>query len=232
MLDNYSSHEQTLNNGIAIGNRVKSARMLSGYTRKAFAEISKISMATLRIWEEPTSNRGGLTEKGALRLIEALNVCGIYCTKKWLLFGLGPGPNLINNPDRFKIKIEAPDVTWGEDESIIQDIESFKRNNVDPIVAIITDNSMSPKFNRGDYVGGSRVYKNAIENLIGCLCIVGLKEKTLIRRITATKKSKYTLCSINQDPIITDPVITEVEIIYAAEIVWHRWRKKSSDVIV
>lgn len=217
-------------NPTSIGNRVKSARMLSGYTRQAFATVSEISMSTLRIWEEPSKTRSGLSLKGANRLVKALNSIGIFCTSQWLLNGTGPGPNIIGSP-REKI-FEKQSVSWGEDESILKDIAAFKLNNTDPIVAIIQDGSMLPKFSYSDYVGGSKLYGEDIAQLIGRDCIIGLEDKTIVRRIVSLSESGYTLSALNQDSLLKDTIIVEAKPFYAAEIVWHRWKRKINNIIV
>ncbi len=218
------------NDSISVGNRVKSARMLSGHSRKSFATASKISMATLRAWEEPSTGRYGLTNKGAKRLIKALNEFGIYCTEEWLLLGQGPGPNIITtSSDRI---FDEEEISWGEEEAILKDINAFKKNNPDPVVAIITDGSMLPMFSYGDYVGGSKKHNEDIKHLLGLNCIVQIGEKTLIRRISTVTSNKYTLSSLNQESTVVDPIIAGVELKSAAEIVWHRWRKKIRDVTI
>ena len=203
--------------------------MLSGHTRKYFSSITGISMATLRAWEEPIAERKGLTKKGADRLIKAFYECGIYCSKNWLLSGDGPGPSVVNmvpNPILFN-----EEVTWGEEESILKDIESFKSNNHDPIVAIVPDGAMLPKYSYGDYVAGNKKYGNDIKMLIGLNCIVEVNNKTLIRKII-TDESGYVLMAINQDPSITSPIISNINLNFAAEIVWHRWRERIKDITI
>lgn len=187
-------------------------------------------MATLRAWEEPTSGRSGLTVKGAIRFVHALSKMGIYCTEAWLLDGTVPGPNIIQTSG--DSAITDIDVSWGEEESILKDIDSFKRNNPDPIVAIVTDGSMLPKFSYGDYVGGSKVYGKDIELLIGTNCIVEMENKTLIRRLSSISEGGYTLTASNQEPYVIDSVITGANLKSAAEIVWHRWRKKIQNITV
>ena len=219
------------NASIHIGNRVKSARMLSGHTRSAFSKISNISMATLRAWEEPAKNRRGLTQKGTARLVSALNACDIYCTADWLCFGKGPGPQLIHSSQLLSTDDNA--VTWGEEEAILKDIESFKENNPDPIVAIVTDGAMQPLYNYGGYVGGNKKYGAAIKDLIGLHCIIELENQKVIRRISMINANNhYTLTALNHDPTVTNTVITHVEIIAAAQIVWYRCSERIKDIIV
>lgn len=217
-------------NPVSVGNRVKSARMLTGHSRQAFAAVSNISMATLRAWEEPTTGRFGLTKKGAKRFIHALNEFGIYCTEDWLLCGHGHGPNIIQTSS--EKKFDENEVTWGEEEAILKDINAFKKNNPDPIVAIVTDGSMLPLFSYGDYVGGCKVYEEDIKKLIGMNCIVKMQDKALMRRLSSFSENGYTLTSLNQESTVVDPVITGAVLKFAAEIVWHRWRKKIKDITI
>ena len=204
-----------------VGNRVKSARMLSGHTRKSFADASSISMATLRAWEEPLPKRYGLTEKGAERLIEFLNICGILCTKEWLLLGAGPAANFIREPFN-----DCTDKSvWDEEESILNDISAFKKNNPTPVVIIVQDDSMMPIFKPNDYVGGTKVVNKEIKKLIGLNCIVEVSGKTVIRKIIMEKNNLYTLITLNQNHEIHASIMVDVKVESAAEIVWQRRRR-------
>lgn len=213
-----------------IGNRVKSARALSGHTRSSFAAASKISMATMRAWEEPPQGRSGLTNKGAARFIKALNENGIYCTETWVLYGLGPGPKIISTSPADFFAEDA--ITWGEEESLLRDIASFKENNPNPVVAIITDGGMLPFYAYGDYVAGSKREGADIKQLLGLDCIVKTPTRVMVRRISSVENFKYVLTPINQDSALSTPILPNIHIEYAAEIVWHRRRRKNSDITV
>lgn len=188
-------------------------------------------MATLRAWEEPTEGRNGLTQKGATRLVQSLRDMSIYCTEDWLLSGDGPGPKLLSALPSLDNKDE-PTVEWGEEESIMRDIDSFKSNNPNPVVAIVNDGAMLPRFSYGDYVGGSMVVGEEISSLVGVDCIIEMDGKTLIRRITSGSEGRYTLAALNLDASIQDSILTDVELVSAAAIVWHRWRRKMNDIKV
>lgn len=216
-----------------IGNRVKSARMLAGYSRCKFAEKSRISAATLRIWEEPPPNRGGITKKGVARLITTLQSCGIYCTMEWIWTGKGQGPAVINF-DKGLITNEVEAVTWGEEEAIFKDIESFKANNSNPIVAVVSDGSMLPFYSYGDYVGGSKKQDGDIASLVGSNCIIELEDMTIIRRISRLDNvtMAFTLSALNVDSSISEPIMQTNKIISAAKIIWHRGRERAKNIIV
>jgi transcriptional regulator with XRE-family HTH domain len=215
------------------GKRVKSARMLAGCTRKHFAEKTGISAATLRIWEEPSLERGGISKKGAKRFISALHECGIYCTEDWLLHGKGTSPTILNFNNE-KLFNEAEIVSWGEEESILKDIEAFKGNNPNPIVAIINDGSMLPLYSYGDYVGGIKRFAKDIVSLVGSNCIIELPNMTLVRKITRydSSENKYTLSILNPDTYTVEPIIQTNNIISAAKVVWYRCREKTKSIVV
>ncbi len=232
MLKNHPRKKKNLLDYNATGNRVKSARMLTGCTRKAFSEKTGISAATLRVWEEPLAGRSGITKKGAERFTLILQSCGIYCTVEWLLLGKGPGPTLLN-VDKETIFKNIEPITWGEEEAIFKDIEAFKANNPNPIVAIVTDGSMIPFYSYGDYVGGVKRTGQEINALIGCNCIIELPKITIVRKISLINNlGRYTLSALNIDSSIINPVITDTEIISAAKIIWHRSREQVKSIII
>ena len=208
------------------GDRIKSARMLAGYTRKGFADRFKIPVATVRAWEEPPVNRNGVTTTGVKRLIKVFHESGIYCTPDWLLHGRGPGPTMV---DRYR-ETEADDkISWGEEESILRDIESFKQNNPAPMVTVVTDNSMLPFYGYGDYVGGGKKIGPEIRSLVGLNCVVETRGRVLIRRISLINEfNRYTLTALSMDQAGEEPVILDAEITAAAQIVWHRSRERVS----
>ncbi len=210
-----------------IGKRVKSARMLAGLSRKSLSESSSISAATLRSWEDPKGSRKGLTEKGALRLIKALNSAGVKCSISWLMYGSGSGsgsgPSLIES--KFHTS-EPKDISWNDEESIFREVEFFKQVNHSSIVRLIKDRGMEPFFEQNSYVGGHRVGKNNISSLVGLNCIIEAEDgRTFVRRLQAgNNNDKYTLQCINPAKEIDNILITDIALSDAAEIVWYRKR--------
>ncbi len=208
------------------GDRIKSARMLAGYTRKAFADKFSIPIPTIRAWEEPPVGRNGVTPSGVKRLIKVFHESGIYCSSDWILHGKGPGPTLL---DRYSDNEPEKQITWGEEESILRDIESFKQNNREAMVAVITDRSMQPYYSYGDYVGGAKKTGQDIRSLVGLNCIVEVRGKLMVRRISMLDAhGRYTLTAINMEQPGVDPVMTHVELSSAAQIVWHRGRARGN----
>lgn len=208
------------------GDRIKSARMLAGYTRKAFADRFSIPVPTIRAWEEPPVGRNGVTDSGAKRLIKVFQEAGIYCTAEWILHGKGPGPTIV---DRYNNNEPEKAITWGEEESILRDIESFKQNNRAGMVAVVTDRAMIPFYSYGDYVGGERKSGPDIRSLVGLNCIVEVNDKIFVRRISMVDaKGLYTLTALNMELSGVQPVMTNVRVAAAAQIVWHRGRARGN----
>jgi transcriptional regulator with XRE-family HTH domain len=213
-----------IDQAVDIGRRVKSSRMLAGLSRKDLNEKYKISAATLRSWEDPEgTGKNGLTKKGAIRLINALKDAGVACSVSWLMTGRGSGPTLKN--ESF-CSFELPNITWDEEESIFQEIEYFKQINNSSIITLINDTGMEPIYEKNSYVGGIKVFGYEIDNLVGLNCIVESKNHgVLVRRLQRdTTEGKYRLMCINPSIEIKKPIITDLELESAAEIVWHRKR--------
>ncbi len=214
------------NDRLAIQSRVKSARMMSGLTRKDFSRKSRISIATLRSWEEPFQGRSGITSNGATIFIRALGMHDVLCTEAWLLRGEGPGPRLINLPPRAPAVFREDRAQWSEEESILKDIESFKLNNTDSIVMLVGDDTMSPYFNCGDYVGGHRMKGADIAQLLGRTCIVETNRGLFLRKLAVhLGRNRYTLAAENTNVIDSGGTLCDLMLHSAAEVIWHRWRR-------
>ena len=205
---------------ISIGNRIKSARMLSGLSRPDFCEKTGISLPTLSAWESPPKGRNGLTDKGAELLIAALKMIGILCLKEWLLFGSGASPKLLS----YNLPCgNSASLSWDKEEAIIKDIESFKKNNSQAIVRLISDDLMLPLYPPDAYVGGCKIFGNDIARLVGTNCIIKTEDgDEIVRRIQWKNKDFYLLIGINLDLKENNVKMKKIE--YAAEIIWVRKR--------
>lgn len=194
--------------------------MLSGLSRKGFSDVARLSVATLRSWEEPGEGRRGITAKGATRFIKALSERGVFCSADWLLRGEGIGPRLLTPP--LVARPEA-DSLWSEEESILRDIQAFKDNNDNPVLLMVIDTAMAPLFTKGEYVGGSKRIGSEIQSMIHCDCIVETPSGLLLRRLGQHLGGDiYLLIALNQD---AQYVSAPTTILSAAEVVWRRSRR-------
>lgn len=204
------------------GQRLKSLRMMTGLSRKAFEEQYHISASTIQSWED--AKAGGLTEKGARRVISVFKEEGIRCGVDWLLYGIGTPPQLSNklfeNPGDRPEPIEVPT----EDRAIVNELLVFRQNNPDAVEYIIIDDGMSPAFAVGDYVAGKRRSSLHLDSVIGKNCIVETRDnEILFRRVKAGSKSGvYTLTCVNPDTSVRDITLYDRELLSAAPVIWHR----------
>lgn len=195
------------------GERVKFVRSILGLTRGSFEESTHISRNTLQAWE---NNKISLKSKSAMRLSNALTQLGLLCTEEWLINGIGSPPKFYREEEANLFEDLSHSV------SITKEIAAFKSINRNSLVIMISDDSMLPIYNYGDFVGGIKCNNNFI-SLIGKNCIVETAEGyTLVRRLLKDEESEnYILYCLN--PLTCEtPVLCNVTLKYAAPIVWHR----------
>ena len=139
------------------------------------------------------------------------------------MFGKGQGPTIIGQSVK-PINFDFEEANWGDEESILKDIASFKENNSNAIVIMISDDAMFPLFSSGDFVGGCVMQNFKLKQLVNSYCIIETEGTTLVGKISACKKNQITVTSKNS--LYPDKNIHDVQIKSIAEVVWHRWRKK------
>ena len=190
--------------------RVKSLRMMLGFSRKKFEEVSGISAATMTAWE---TNKHPLSNKGAKKLVEALNQLNVNCTADWLLSGEGLPPRILQTDHEF----------WELDTRILKEVMYFEKHNPSPIVSIISDDSMEPFYQHGDYVAGCQMLPDKAEQLIGRDCIVTLQTgQVVIRRVQQGKDGLLNLFSLNLETQAENAFISNCKIQRIAQVIWHR----------
>lgn len=206
----------------ARGRRLKTVRMMAGLTRKKLELTYKISASTIQSWE--AAKAGGLTERGAHRVIPILRQEGIYCTTDWLLYGVG------NPPQPTHLDVKQSDTTTEaaimvpEDKAIIQELITFRELNAGVIDMMVSDDGMAPYYNPGDYVAGRRRSKDEIAKIINQDCIVETaNNEVLLRRVkNGSRPGVYTLICMNPDSSVPTPTLYDLELISAAPVIWHR----------
>jgi transcriptional regulator with XRE-family HTH domain len=208
----------------ARGKRLKTVRMMAGMTRKNMEQRYQISASTIQSWE--AAKAGGLTERGAHRVIPILRQEGIYCTTDWLLYGIGNPPQ----PTHLDNRLPPPETTDNplipEDKAIIQELLTFRELNAGVIDVMVNDDGMSPYYCSGDYVAGRRRKGEEINKLINQDCIVEtINNEVLLRRIkNGSRLGAFTLICMNPDTSVSQPTLYDLELISAAPVIWHRRR--------
>ena len=166
--------------------RLKSLRRLTGKSRREFAEKYGIPPGTLQNWED--ARYGGLTEKGAKRVIKAFNAEGIFCTLEWLMHGIGANPQI---SDRLYLSdsigggitgYAAPTTTVTSPQqvstpipqqsfsTIVQELLLFRQLNPNTIDTVVVDDGMEPRFIVNEQVAGIQRFGD-LSSLIGLDCI-------------------------------------------------------------
>lgn len=194
--------------------RVRFVRSLTKLSREAFEDKYGINRNTLKSWELGVNT---LTEKSAKTLSDAINQEGFSCSPQWLIFGQGVEPRPLSEKEDGLLLDEINQQT-----KVIYEADYFKKNNKNSIVCMISDKSMYPEFKPGDYVGGINLelVKN-LNQFIGSLCIVTLKNETITtRRIILGKNEHVILCPINMQ--YEADIVKHKDIFAIASIIWHR----------
>ena len=216
-------------NQITRAYRLKMIRKLSGLTLQDVPQKLGISQYTFYAWE---SGRNPIRDKAIPKIIYAFRQVGIYCTEDWLMRGKGLSPRLnceiLENFDIFegdqdegleKIK------DFHAGMAIFSEIRMFQKVNKNTDVKCIVDDAMLPFYERGDYVGGTRFFEEDIfEKALNQNCIIETKQgDCFIRRLSqGSFRGLYHLSALNLNSRAENSLITNVSILSAAPIVWHR----------
>ncbi len=203
-------------------NRIREIRKVFGLSRPKFAaRLVGIKPGTLQNWEE--ARHGGLSERGAKALVEALKQHGFSCTPEWLMFGAGPSPLSHNSQPRAALSAHLENLT--EERIIAEELKVFYQLNANAADAIITDESMLPEYKAGDHVAGRRLFGDDIKNAINKVCIVQTQHATgsVVRVLThGSQTDLFTLTALNAH--YKNEIIKDVPVFSVAPVVWIRRR--------
>lgn len=199
--------------------RIRFARSLTKLSREAFQEKHGINKNTLKALE---LGKNSLTEKSAMHIATAIKNEGFSCSPEWLIFGIGAGPDSFNIADSLTNEIS-------EQSKIICEVDFFKKNNNNSVTMMVTDASMIPTFNVGDYIGGI-LEKNItshekLKKFIGSVCMVFMVNNIcLVRKITISSDGLVLLCPINSEYDTDVTTVNNIESM--AYVIWHRTTRK------
>lgn len=202
------------------GKRLRMARVLSGLSRQEFQDTLSVSTSTLNAWE---NGRICLTEKGAIRVSNALSKVNIVCSAGWLLDGIGESPRSM---DAVKINLSGLDVD-SIHSNILDEIAFFSTRNKGGICVKVGDDSMLPFYAKGDFVAG--IVDRRIENYkeyVGCNVIFSHNRSQYIKRMNFIKDGVIGFSNasyvFNGNAKASDMVIGISDIEYIAKVVFHR----------
>lgn len=205
------------------GEHVRMVRSMTGLTIIGFAKELGVSRGSIIGWEQGKS--GGLTEKGAEKIVALAKNHNILCTSIWLLHGIGNQPTFKTN------SIAEPKATYivnkpnsNLPETVTQEVKLFESNYDNAVTHRVEDDCMQPFFTTGDIVGGIKLFGSDINNALGKHCIIETESNEIfIRKLTqASSTDVYNLISTNLDTPAPNSILINATVISVAPIVWIR----------
>lgn len=206
-------------------NRLKRLRNLANMSRKELCDEANININTYIGYE--VGRYGGLTQKGADKLIPVLYKKGVFSSSEWLMFGIGPSPQVITNVNEINLQNESTkthEVSNQEEHNVAEELYLFHKHYRNAIDCRIIDDGMSPKYEMGDFVAGVPSI-DLLNKLIGLDCIIQIKNENMmiVRKLQKGRlNGLYTLVSINPKTVVIQPIIYDVKVNFAAPVIWHR----------
>ena len=205
------------------GKHVRMVRSMTGLTIIDFAKELGVSRGSVIGWEQ--GKAGGLTEKGAEKIVSVAEKYKISCANIWLMHGIGDPPAFMNKTiaepkQKYSTKNQKPDIP----APVIKEINLFESNYKNAVTTRLEDDCMQPFFAAGDVVGGVELFGSEINKALGEHCIVEtVNNEILVRKLTqGSTTNVYNLLSTNLDSQAINSILTDVTLLSAAPIVWIR----------
>ena len=222
---NNSHPGDVVSSGQARAKRLKRLRKMTGKSRKSFSEQYTISQGTLQNWE--TARFGGLTEKGARIVLDALRQEGIHCSFEWLMYGGGVGPSLsvkLNQSDPVEISALQSFRKKVKLSRVEDEMEVFYQLHANAVHFVVQDDTMQPQYREGEWVVGIKVFGDEISSLTGNNCIVETHTGDVLFRYLKAGSSVnlYDLICLNSLTRHRHVALYDEALFSAAPIVWTR----------
>lgn len=220
--------QDAASSAVARGRRAKLLRNMTTLSREEIShKYPYLKANTLKSWE--IGREGGLSEKGARKLIEMALAEGIFCAYEWLMYEIGEWPRIIYYKKTGGLSqaletypINSNTSSWNH--HITDELRLFKIHQPNAIYVQIEDDAMEPFYLIHDIVAGNAQSETELQSLIGKNCIVQLTDgKYLARNLRQGKSAHhYNLFCLNSNTTQEELVHNNVELLCAAEIIWHR----------
>jgi transcriptional regulator with XRE-family HTH domain len=194
------------------GDRIKAVRTHLGLTRKQFAEKHGFSDSTLKAIEYSTAP---LKPSQLHKLIEIFLREGLPCSEEWIITGKGEPLLKKEDLDKTSSSLLNP---------ISEEIKVFQKNYPRSLLIQLKDNSMSPFYEKQDYIGGIKITRTLKPSDYGRPYIVVLQDnKKLVRSLyPGQPKELFTLISLNLLNPLECPCYVNVPLNGLYEIIWYR----------
>lgn len=217
-------HFSVINEAHDRADRLRRIRNLTNLSRKELCEKAGININTYIGYE--VGRYGGLTKKGANKIINYAATQGVYSSMEWVMHGIGQAPRVVTDIQQDCSRTNDIYYLGGknEEQKISEEINLFGNHYSNTTNYQIIDDGMFPTYNISDYVSGVIQLGDEINFLIGFDCIVKTESgEILVRNLRqGTKKNHYTLICNNPKTNINLPVMYNIKLLFAARIIWHR----------
>jgi hypothetical protein len=208
------------------GARLKVLRQMTGLTIHELSKKYDLGASTIKYWE--CGCGGGITLKGAKKIVDAMRDEKIQCSLIWLLYGIGPHPQPVDPSHANDLRqMELFNKLTLEDESLIhKEIKAFCEFYPHAITLVVLDDGMEPIYKIGDSVGGKRLFGDDLTAAVGKNCIVETEDHQVLCRklVQGEQPGSYNLYCINHKTTVNPPIIYNTKLLSAAPItrIWKR----------
>ena len=198
--------------------RLLALRGMIGLSRDALHKRYGIAKATLQNWE--SARAGGLSPKGARMMVKLYRAEKIALSYDWLMHGVGSGPAFCAQEQQPVPSIIS--TTASQTKNLADEILHLRQLYDNVVDMPISDHAMSPQYPKDMHVAGFFVDHSAIAGLCGHDCIIQTHDYPLLcrRLLPGDDAGRYHLVALNLT--VDYPVLTNMEVIAAAKIVWCR----------
>jgi transcriptional regulator with XRE-family HTH domain len=214
--------------------RVRVLRQMTGLSRQELAEKYNLSFGNFQNWEGP--RYGGLTEKGAQKILASCAAEGVTATLEWLMHGVEPGPKITETfytgESNLSTSLSENIVTSSQEIALIdRELALFKENYRNQALhLLVEDDGMEPLFEVGEIVAGQRFSAKDFPRQKAINCIVELTNgKLLVRNLKlGSNEGLFLLSCLNPNTKVNPPLLYDVPIVSFAPILWRR--RKSEEL--
>jgi hypothetical protein len=212
----------------AKASRLLRVRNLANLDRRCFTELCDVNLHTYRGWE--VGRHGGLSQKGAMKVILSLKSVNVDCTVEWLLYGIGHGPRIMKDDEgdgQQKLMTTDSFLTGKkEDRLLMHELQYFREHHPNTLDMFVEDDGMFPFYKMGELVAGVRYFGSQINSVIDHSCIVQTKTGLLLLRQLrrGNQPNHYNLVCLNSNTLVEEPLIYNAELVSVAPVVWVRRR--------
>ena len=192
-----------------LGKRLHHLIRSTGVSQKIFADKHNLPQSSLSLW---CSDKRTPSYRKLKNIVKALSIEGIPCSVEWLINGDTAGD----------MNDTSTKVSNKQDDMILKEITLLKNLYPTFAIMIVHDDSMSPIFNQGDYVGGFKLFGEDIKKLSDHYCIIetidGYKGLNFIQYDQA--KNLFHLKTHASKQMITSYSHEHIDL--CARVVWRR----------